>query len=410
MAAMSENTPGSGSPANQTPANQAPASQAPAATTGGSAPPPTLTPPKRRFNLRPLRYLVMAAIALVVAGWGYTEISSRLTHVYEYDARITTDLVTVSSKREGQLVELTVKEGQMVKAGTVLARLDSRIQELEAKAIEARLKSLEAERVRLVNQQAMEDQTTGSRIAARNSELVAAEAKRSSLGAELALAEQDLARVERLFKTGVISRARLDSARAAVGRLESDVAEAEAQTQRARGAIAETEAERGEVEMITQELAMLGHRATALEAELEQKRVEIEEHTLIAPSDGVIDRLFIEAGEYVREGQRLLMMHNPDDVWVEANIKETEIRSLKLGQPVNVAVDAFPDHPLRGSVARVGTATTAKFALLPTPNPSGNFTKITQRVPVRIDLDLSDTPDVKLSPGMMVEIEIDIRQ
>ena len=367
-------------------------------------------PRRGRFNLRPLRYLVMAAVALLAIGWGYTEISARLTHVYEYDARITADLVTVSSKREGQLVQLNVEEGQFVKAGAVLATLDSRIQELEAKAIEARLQALEAERVRLVNEQSMEDQTTGSRVAARNSELVASEAKRQSLKAELDLAEQDLARVERLFKTGVISRARLDAARSTVGRLKSDVAEAEAQMQRARGAIAETEAERGGVEMIGQEIAMLGHQATALEAELAQKRVEIEEHTLTAPSDGVIDRLFIEAGEYVREGQRLLMMHNPNDVWVEANIKETEIRSLKLGQPVNVAVDAFPDHPINGSVARVGTATTAKFALLPTPNPSGNFTKITQRVPVRIDLDLSNIDGIKLSPGMMVEIEIDIRK
>lgn len=363
----------------------------------------------RRINLRPLRYLIMAAIGLAAAGWGYSEISARLTHVYEYDARITAHQVTVSSKREGQLVELPVEEGDMVKAGTVLARLDSRIQELEAQAIEAQLKALEAERVSLIGQQAMQDQTTGSRIAARNSELLASQAKRDSLVAELDLAEQDLARVERLHKTGVISQARLDSALSAVGRLRSDVAEAEAQMQRARGAIAEAEAERGEVEMIGQEIIMIGHRATALKAELAQKRVEIEEHTLVAPSDGVIDRLFIEEGEYVREGQRLLMLHNPNDVWVEANIKETEIRRLRPGQPVNVSADAFPGQPIQGTVGRIGTSTTAKFALLPTPNPSGNFTKITQRVPVQIDLDLTGIDGIRLSPGMMVEIEIDIR-
>jgi membrane fusion protein (multidrug efflux system) len=256
----------------------------------------------------------------------------------------------------------------------------------------------------------MQGETTGSRISSRNSELVAAEAKRASLRAELSLANQDLARVEKLYRSKVISRARLDSARAAVGRLKSDVAEAEAQMQRARGAIAESEAERGEVGMITQEIAMLRHSATALKAELEQKRVEIQEHTLVAPIDGVIDRLFIEQGEYVREGQRLLMMHNPKDVWVEANIKETEIRNLKLGQVANISVDAFPDHAFEGSVARVGTATTAKFALLPTPNPSGNFTKITQRVPVRINLNKTEAGEFLLSPGMMVEVEIDIRK
>ena len=394
------NTPTTTNPA--TPANPAPANPTPAT--------PAISGPRRRMNLRPVRYVVIAIVALAAIGWGYTEVSARLTHVYEYDARIATNLVTVSSKREGLMTSLKVEEGNFVKAGTVLAMLDSRIQELEAQAIEARLLGLQAESERLVGAQEMQGETTGSRISSRNSELVAAEAKRASLRAELSLANQDLARVEKLYRSKVISRARLDSARAAVGRLKSDVAEAEAQMQRARGAIAESEAERGEVGMITQEIAMLRHSATALKAELEQKRVEIQEHTLVAPIDGVIDRLFIEQGEYVREGQRLLMMHNPKDVWVEANIKETEIRNLKLGQVAIISVDAFPDHAFEGSVARVGTATTAKFALLPTPNPSGNFTKITQRVPVRINLNKTEAGEFLLSPGMMVEVEIDIRK
>jgi len=394
------NTPTTTNPA--TPANPAPANPTPAT--------PAISGPRRRMNLRPVRYVVIAIVALAAIGWGYTEVSARLTHVYEYDARIATNLVTVSSKREGLMTSLKVEEGNFVKAGTVLAMLDSRIQELEAQAIEARLLGLQAESERLVGAQEMQGETTGSRISSRNSELVAAEAKRASLRAELSLANQDLARVEKLYRSKVISRARLDSARAAVGRLKSDVAEAEAQMQRARGAIAESEAERGEVGMITQEIAMLRHSATALKAELEQKRVEIQEHTLVAPIDGVIDRLFIEQGEYVREGQRLLMMHNPKDVWVEANIKETEIRNLKLGQVAIISVDAFPDHAFEGSVARVGTATTAKFALLPTPNPSGNFTKITQLVPVRINLNKTEAGEFLLSPGMMVEVEIDIRK
>ena len=108
----------------------------------------------------------------------------------------------------------------------------------------------------------------------------------------------------------------------------------------------------------------------------------------------------------------MLMMHNPRDLWVEANIKETELRLLRKGQPVHISVDAFPDAQLMGAVDRIGSTTTAKFALLPTPNPSGNFTKITQRVrvPVRIALDRTDTEDLPLSPGMMVEVEIDVRE
>jgi membrane fusion protein, multidrug efflux system len=316
----------------------------------------------------------------------------------------------MSSRRDGQLLKLEVEEGQKVEAGAVLGRLDDRIPQLEAQAIEARLQSLESDRARLGGKQEMMHQQTGSRISSRHSELQATEAKRASLRAELALAQQDLARVDKLYTRKVISRARLDQARSTVGRLRSDVAEAEAQMERARGAISESEAERGEVGMIDQEMAMLDHQATALRAELEQKRVEIEEHVIHAPIAGTIDRLFVEEGEYVRVGQRVLMMHDPEAVWIEANVKETELRLLKPGQPVHIFVDAYPDADIRGSVDRVGTTTTAKFALLPTPNPSGNFTKITQRVPVRIALDRSAAPDIHLSPGMMVEVEIDVRK
>ena len=376
-----------------------------------SPPPPPPQPARRsRLGRSMLRYVIIGIVALVALGFGYMEIMARLTHVFEYDARITTELVTMSSRRDGQLLELPVKEGQRVEVGTVLARLDDRIPKLEARAIEARLASLESERIRFASKQEMMDQQTSSRISSRSSELEANEAKRESLRAELDLAQQDLARVERLFQSKVISRARLDAARASVGRLRSDVAEAEAQMERARGAIAESEAERGEIDMITQEVAMLDHRVEALRAELAQKQVEIEEHVIKAPMTGIIDRLFVEEGEFVREGQRVLMMHDPENVWVEANIKETELRLLKIGQPVNVHVDAFPNAGVSGTVERIGSATTAKFALLPTPNPSGNFTKITQRVPVRIALDRSSDADIRLSPGMMVEVEIDVRK
>lgn len=376
------------------------------------SPPPHPPQPVRgsRLGRSMLRYVIIAIVALVALGFGYMEIMARLTHVFEYDARITTELVTMSSRRDGQLLDLPVKEGQRVEAGTVLARLDDRIPKLEARAIKARLASLESERIRFDSKQEMMDQQTSSRISSRSSELEANEAKRESLRAELDLAQQDLARVERLFQSKVISRARLDAARASVGRLRSDVAEAEAQMERARGAIAESEADRGEIDMIAQEIAMLDHRVEALRAELDQKLVEIGEHVIKAPMTGIIDRLFVEQGEFVREGQRVLMMHDPDNVWVEANIKETELRLLKIGQPVNVHVDAFPNAGVSGTVERIGSATTAKFALLPTPNPSGNFTKITQRVPVRIALDRSPDADIRLSPGMMVEVEIDVRK
>ena len=99
-------------------------------------------------------------------------------------------------------------------------------------------------------------------------------------------------------------------------------------------------------------------------------------------------------------------MHDPKRVWIEANVKETQIRKLAAGQPVEVRVDAYPGKVLRGRVRSIGSATTGSFALLPSPNPSGNFTKITQRIPVRIDVERSGE---RLAPGMMVEVRIDVR-
>jgi membrane fusion protein (multidrug efflux system) len=103
----------------------------------------------------------------------------------------------------------------------------------------------------------------------------------------------------------------------------------------------------------------------------------------------------------------MMMLHDPEGIWVEANIKETEIRRLQPGQRVAITVDAYPDDTFVGRVARIGTAATSRFALLPTPNPSGNFTKVTQRIPVKILF--VDRPRM-LSPGMMVEVDIAVSE
>ena len=124
------------------------------------------------------------------------------------------------------------------------------------------------------------------------------------------------------------------------------------------------------------------------------------------PDMSVVDKTFVKVGEYVTPGQRLALVHDPSKIWIEANIKETEIRRLKIGQKVEVSIDAYPGTGFEGRVLSVGNATTSEFTLLPSPNPSGNFTKITQRLPVRIAIDQQQG---LLRPGMMVEIYIDVR-
>ena len=118
-----------------------------------------------------------------------------------------------------------------------------------------------------------------------------------------------------------------------------------------------------------------------------------------------MSRIFIDKGEFVHPGQRLILIHNPNNIWVEANIKETELRHIKLGMTAKLKIDAYPNKSFVGKVERIGQAATGEFALLPNPNPSGNFTKVTQRLPIRISVEQEDD---MLRPGMLVVIEIDI--
>ena len=204
----------------------------------------------------------------------------------------------------------------------------------------------------------------------------------------------------------MINERQLQTAQSAVTKLEVQLLQMEAEHQQAEGSLEEAKAGEERLTVIDAQIEALTHQVANLAAQMHQQQVDVEDRTIKSPVPAVIDRTFVLPGEYVASGQRILMLHNPDEVWVEANIKETQVGRLKLGQKVAVSVDAYPDDTFSGRVSRIGSATTARFALIPTPNPSGNFTKITQRVPVKIDI---VDPPKPLTPGMMVEVEIDVR-
>jgi len=132
--------------------------------------------------------------------------------------------------------------------------------------------------------------------------------------------------------------------------------------------------------------------------------VRREQRDFKAGFDGVVAQTFVESGEHLRAGARVLMLHDPTRIWVAANVKETELYRFEEGARVSAVIDAFPGQALAGVVSWIAPAATSQFALLPNANPSGNFTKVTQRVGLRIDLD--EVPP-RLSPGMMVEVSID---
>ncbi|MFN4088358.1 MAG: HlyD family secretion protein [Alphaproteobacteria bacterium] len=370
-----------------------------------AAPPPPA--PRQRVGLLRPRNLIVAAIALIALVFGAIEVHQRLTHVYEYDARVTAEMVTVSSRVAGWITELPVTEGQAVPRGGVIAQIDGRVAELHLQALEAERARLAAERDRLLAHRRMTEEMVAARSQTRGSALDASSAARASLRAEVDLARRELERATALLERRVVSNSHVDRARSNLQRLEGDLRRAEAQIGEARGVLEETRVESAQLGVIDGEIAMLDAQALRMEAEIAQQRIDIEDRAVRSPANVVVSRLFVEAGEYVGAGQRIALIHDPSNLWIEANIKETSIRRLKPGQPVVITVDAYPNHAFSGRVERIGHSTTANFALLPTPNPSGNFTKITQRIPVRVTI---DDPPVQLAPGMMVEVNIDVRE
>lgn len=303
-----------------------------------------------RMRRRLLRGFVAFAVVAAGTWFGIAEVRQRFTHVHETDARVAGDLVTVSGRMAGRLVELAVEAGDRVARDQVIARLDARVEGLLLQQLEARLDAARAERERLAAERNLIDEQTGRRLETARSAHEAAQGP---------VAGVDEARVE---------RARLD--------------------------------------VLDREIDALGHREAELHGRIEQQRLDVADRTIRSPIDGVVDRTFAQAGEYVRPGQRLAIVHDPERVWIEANVKETQIRKLAAGQPVDVRVDAYPEAVFRGRVRTIGSATTGSFALLPSPNPSGNFTKITQRIPVSIEIEPTGE---HLVPGMMVEVYIDVR-
>jgi membrane fusion protein, multidrug efflux system len=355
------------------------------------------------FRPRVLAVAVVAALALAYAG---REVYLRFTHIYEYDARVMADIVTISSRVDGWVVALPALEGTRVAANDVIVRIDDRVARLRGDALRTQIQSVQAERDRLMAERRMVAEQTEAVVRTRTSAVTVKEKALAALRADLDLARLEFERNKSLYDRRVANERQFQVAQASAAKLESQIQQSQAEYEQAQGSLREAVADRERLAVIDAQVAALAFQVSNLDSQLSQQVVDVEDRTIRSPVPAVIDRTFVEPGEYVQAGQRILMLHNPGEVWIEANIKETQVGALKVGQKVQVAVDAHPDEHFEGRVSLIGSATTARFALLPTPNPSGNFTKITQRVPVRVKL--VDMPRT-LSPGMMVEVDIDIR-
>lgn len=344
----------------------------------------------------------VALVALLVIGtWLY----GRYSHVYVQDSRLSSTMVSVSSRVAGWITNFPAKEGATVQQGDLLVEIDARESLLMLDEMDAGLAGVRAEKAALAATRAQVEQRTESQFAMAQAMINETQARQNSAASDLQMARADFKRIDALYKDKVIAAQRWEAERNRLNKAQQENERAQAAVEAARAQLATAQSARLELQVLDERLAGMTSQGARLQAQRDRQALDASDRAVKSPIKGVIDETFANPGEYVRPGQRLLMVHNPDNIWVNANVKENDIRYINIGAHATVTVDAYPGETFDGKVVRIGNAATSTFALLPNPNPSGNFTKIAQRLEVRIDVAQRDH---MLKPGMMVEVAVDI--
>lgn len=341
--------------------------------------------------------------ALIVLGLGARFLIDRAAWVSTSDARIAAAMIAVSTDISGRITSVPVREGDRVSAGDVLYTIDDREAWYTLVELEAEASRLRTEIEREERRAGLATSKAGSQVAARQADALSAGANVEAARSNVEIARRDFERTRDLFDRGLMPQSNLDQAKNALDTASQSLARALADRQ---SAVANQQTARiagEEVGLFDYDLSLLRAALQKAEARLEAQKVVLDHYTIRSPIDGVVDELFFDIGEHSLRGYRMALLHDPGDVWVSANIKETDIRHVQPGAEVRVRADSDPSRVISGQVTRIHDATIAEAAMMPNPNANGVFTKITQRISVRIDMP-GETDGLR--PGTMVSVRI----
>ncbi|GAB3413615.1 HlyD family secretion protein [Massilia agilis] len=359
----------------------------PAAQAAPGAPAPAgKSPPNKRV------LVIVGLIALVALGAGGRMWYRSHYYVETDNAYVTGHVHPVSSRIAGVVTRVLVEDNQVVKAGDPIAELDPADQRVRIEQIEAQIASVQ-------QQIAQSD----AQLAQTRAQAQAAQAQVAQAQAQALRAKQDAERFGQLYTDQIkaVSKAEVDAANAARASAAADVAARRDTAAAAQAQIAAAGAGRD----------VLKAQVKVLQAQLKDAQQQLGYNKVVSPVAGRIGKRSVEVGARVQPGQQLAAVVE-DNVWVTANFKETQLAGLQPGQSVNLEVDALPGQHLVGHVESFSPASGNQFALLPADNATGNFTKIVQRVPVKITLEQADLKRLsgRLVPGMSVVAEVPLKQ
>ncbi len=343
---------------------------------------------RKKFNFRKMLMAGAAMAALAGAawyGWDYWTVGQYL--VSTDDAYVKADNTTIAPKVSGYLHDVLVADNERVKAGQVLARIDERDFRV---ALDQAKADVAAAQAAITSKQAQLD--------VQQAVIAAAKATVEVDQATATFAAQENKRYTDLATTGYGSvqnaqqaQSRIASAQAAIARDTANLASATKQ-----------------VDLLKAEIVQANATVAHAEAVQRQAQLNLEYTSIVAPVDSVVGNRTLRVGQYVQAGTQLMSVVPVASAYVVANFKETQLTDVRAGQPVDIAVDMFPGRIVHGHVDSIAPASGQEFALLPPDNATGNFTKVVQRIPVKITLDGANPP-IALRPGMSVIPTIETR-
>jgi membrane fusion protein (multidrug efflux system) len=382
------------------------------------------------------RFIIIGAVAVLIVGallfWWHST-------YYEDtdDASVDGHLVQISSRINGHVLDVKVDQNQYVDAGTLLLEIDPSDYQTAVNQAEANLEaaeaSYEAARVNVpvihintgsnLNTANADVAGASATVAQSQKQLQAAQARVTAAKANYTKTKLDLERYTPLVEKDIISKQQYDAAVAAAAANEASVNEAEANLIAAQDAVRiardhllQSQSSLKYAETGPQQVAIQKAKADQAAAQVDQAKAQLAQAKLNlsyteihAPVAGIITTKNVENGQNVGIGQALMTLVDLQNVWITANFKETQLRGMKVGQAVTVHVDAY-DRDYDGRVTQIGGATGSMLSLFPPENATGNYVKVVQRIPVRIDLTKpSEDSDHSLRPGMSVEPKVRVK-
>jgi membrane fusion protein (multidrug efflux system) len=335
---------------------------------------------------------IVGVVALILVFWAFQKFTYGRSHQSTDNAQVDGHIVPVLAKVGGFVKTVNVDENDRVKAGQLLVQLEDNDYRVRLQQAQADLAAAEATAGGngFAGQAQAQVQSAAGQRAALDAQIGAARANANK-------ADADLARARELAAKQIISKQQLDAALAAADVAHANLLAAQRQALAAGGTVNTAEAG----------VRVANARTLAARAAAANAQLQLDYTHITAPASGEVSRRQVEVGQLVAPGQPLLSIVADTGVWVTANFKETQLAKIRPGQPVEFEIDAYGGCVAEGKVESVSGATGAKFALLPPDNATGNFTKVVQRVPVRIKVTKPCAGNYPLRPGLSANVHVD---